>query len=220
MDQEYILSEKTSQDDVKKPKSTVIRRSKKTLNRNAGSKELRQSLHGITTGVDDMRFESSTRTKPSASTLKRSKTFNKDLHFHKPASSDREILKQFVINLHDIDVENISADQFLELNNGEFPLHDAIEKQSLKDLSIYLLKHREGIDIEQKNNEGQTPLVFAVALELIDVVKLLIAAGASVNAVDNYGVSALRYAVELGDFDIASLLISNGANAQSVQNGF
>ncbi|XP_065642236.1 putative ankyrin repeat protein RF_0381 [Hydra vulgaris] len=219
MEKEYVLSEKPSHDEIKKLKSTVVRRSKKPLNRSSGSKELRQSINGITTGIDDFQFESSTRTKPSGCTLKRSKTFNKDLHHHKPIINDREILKQYVINLHNIDVDNFATEKINELNNGKFLLHDAIEKQSLRDLSIYLLKHRDEIDIEERNNEGQTPLVFAVALELIDVVKLLIAAGASVNSVDNYGVSALKYAVELGDFDIASLLISKGANAQSVENG-
>ena len=76
------------------------------------------------------------------------------------------------------------------------------------------------MNIEQKNNCGQTPLILAVQLGLTDIVKLLIASGADVTAMDDYGVSALRCAVEEGDFEIASLLISHGANVETVQNGF
>lgn len=209
-----------------KKKASVVRRTKKTLN----NQYFRHSLHEVSSGINEMNVKDDTTTSDQPTEkvrLKRSRSFHVS-EDHSPIipgqRSRAEILKQYVANRLDIDVDNLDANDDIENikydpTDGTFPLHDAIEEHSIKDIACFLMRN-ENINVEQTDNFGQTPLLFAVSLGLVDVVKLLIASGAVVNCKDNYGVSALRYAVEGGDFEMASLLISNGANAAAVQNGF
>lgn len=216
--------------DEKKHKSTIIRRSKK--HGRVFNKELRQSVHELTASLSDFNLESHQTERPAGG-LKRSRSFYKDEHVQVSAQNSREILKQYVVNLqiNDVDTEStdsdIKSESESELTNNnnldnltdENPIFQFIDDGNLKDLTVYLIKN-ENIDIEHRNNDGQTPLIYSVCLGLTDIAKLLITSGADVTAKDNFEVSALRYAVEEGDFEVASLLISKGANAASVENGF
>lgn len=207
--------------EVKKSRS-VVRRTKKygrTSNR-----ELRQSVHELSVNFTDLNIENP-QSRP-ANGLKRSKSFYNEEHVPVTAQSSREILKEYVASIQDdsnIDAfsdNDEKADYINEnITNDEFPLHKCIDENNIKDLAVLLLKN-ENIDLEEKNSCGQTPLIYALALGLSDIVKLLVSSGADVTVKDADGISALRYAVEDGDFEIASLLISNGANSESVQNGF
>ena len=53
----------------------------------------------------------------------------------------------------------------------------------------------KGADVNMKNNEGHTPLMWAACNRNAGTVKKLIKAGADVNAQDNLGKTALMYAV-------------------------
>lgn len=57
----------------------------------------------------------------------------------------------------------------------------------------------KGADVNAKDNDGKTPLMFASAFDNSRVVKLLIGKGADVNAKDNGGWSALIYAAYDGN---------------------
>lgn len=206
----------TSENRDMKKKASVVRRTKKSINN-----QFRHSVHEITNGIDELNTNDEQHVR-----LRRSRSFHatSEEHTHIHQRNRSEILRQYVANRFEIDVDNLdSLENIAEIKydptDGTFPLHDAIENYSIKDVAVYLLRN-ENINVEQTNNFGQTPLLFAVYLGLFDVVKLLIASGSIVNCKDNYGVSALRHAVEGGDFEMASLLISNGANAAAVQNGF
>lgn len=208
-----------------KKKPSVVRRTKKNMN----NQYFRHSLHEVSNGINELNVKDDCKTEQPSDKcrLKRSRSFHVTEDHTPIAHGQRtraEILKQYVANCFDIDVDNLDANDNItnityDPTDGSFPLHDAIEEHNIKDIAVYLLRN-ENINIEQTNNFGQTPLLFAVSFGLVDVVKLLLASGAVVNCKDNYGVSALRYAVEGGDFEMASLLISNGANAAAVQNGF
>lgn len=198
---------------TEKRQSSVIRRKKNGTR--PQNKELRQSMCDLSGGVENIEI-----TDKPVCRLRRSRSFHQGEHLQIQPKSSREMFKQYVANIHDVDLDTFDHSHITidHHDDEEFPLHVAIEKHNIKDLAIYLLKN-ENLNIEQKNNFGQTPLIYAVSLGIVDVVKLLIASGAAVNCKDSYGVSALRYAVEEHDFDIAALLISHGASAEAVQNG-
>jgi len=201
---------------IKRP--SVVRRTKKNGNR-AQNRELRQSIHEICDKVSDLNVEEVEKKKPVRK-LQRSHS----LHRPEPPvkiekKNNREILRQYVANTHNIDVKSIDWDSCNCRSIGDFPIHILIEENDIKKLALYLLAN-EDIDLEQVNQTGQTPLMYAVCIGDSEVVNLLINFGSCVNTTDEAGVTALRYAVEAGDFDIASILIGHGANAQTVQNGF
>ena len=65
--------------------------------------------------------------------------------------------------------------------------------------------------LNDKDAEGQTPLMFAAAFGSLDAMKLLIANGADAKAVSDAGVTALHLAA--GDARKVRLLLENGADA-------
>jgi ankyrin repeat protein len=72
--------------------------------------------------------------------------------------------------------------------------------------------------LNDKDTEGQTPLMFAAAFGSIDATKLLIANGADAKAVSGAGVTALHWAA--GDPRKVRLLLENGADvSRSSLNG-
>ena len=76
------------------------------------------------------------------------------------------------------------------------------------------------IDIDIKNDNGQTALMFAVATNRLDIVSLLVDAGADVNAQDNQGNYVLQVALlpysNYGDSRIFEYLIKHGADTERV----
>src|ERR1035437_190931 len=56
-----------------------------------------------------------------------------------------------------------------------------------------------GIDVNTKDNDGWTPVLFATWLRDRPMVELLLAKGADVNAKDNYGKTPLHVATNRGD---------------------
>jgi ankyrin repeat protein len=66
-------------------------------------------------------------------------------------------------------------------------------------------------DINQQDQEGLTPLHWAVDRGHLDLVKYLISAGAAVNACDHDGQTPLCYAVLCEHTEIEKVLKSAGA---------
>ncbi len=71
--------------------------------------------------------------------------------------------------------------------------------------------------LEARDSRGATPLMYAAAFGSIDAIKMLIEAGADVNAKNNFGATALLWCAR--DGEKARLLIEHGAdvNARSKQ---
>mgnify|MGYP003498700105 FL=1 len=69
------------------------------------------------------------------------------------------------------------------------------------------------MDINSKNNEGETPLLVAAICGFNDVSALLIENGANVNEKDNDQNSALHYASERGFNQIVEQLLMAGADS-------
>lgn len=70
----------------------------------------------------------------------------------------------------------------------------------------------DSANVNYKDREGKTPLIYAVIKENILVVPFLIEKGAAINAQDNSGHTALHVAAILGDKDMVKFLLKNGAN--------
>lgn len=68
------------------------------------------------------------------------------------------------------------------------------------------------VDIEQRNEKGETPLMYAVYLERNAIGKILIESGADVNAQDKVLNSPFLYAGAEGNLEIVQLSLKHGAN--------
>ena len=204
-----------SEEKVKK--TSVVRRTKKNANR-AQNRDLRQSIHEICDQVNDVKVEETERKKTTHKLQRTNSLRRGDTQVSVEPKNSREILKQYVANTHNIDMKTLEKTDRCQ-NTCDFPIHEAIESENIKNLALYLIGN-DNVQIEQNNSYGQTPLMFAVCIGDVEAVNLLITFGSCVNICDHSGVTALRYAVEAGDFEIASILISHGANAETVQNGF
>ena len=71
------------------------------------------------------------------------------------------------------------------------------------------------IDIDNKNDFGNTPLMIAVENNNQDIVKLLLEAKAKINIENNDRYNALFFAIQNNDQSMADLLINAGADIES-----
>ncbi|MDD3895285.1 MAG: ankyrin repeat domain-containing protein [Syntrophomonadaceae bacterium] len=69
-----------------------------------------------------------------------------------------------------------------------------------------------GADVNLKNNEWDTVLMYTAYWGRTDIARLLIEHGTDINAVNKYGTTALIRACRHGHTDIVQLLIEHGAD--------
>lgn len=78
---------------------------------------------------------------------------------------------------------------------------------------------RRGSNLEHRNNEGETPLMRAVIHQRPELLKLLIDAGAAVNAVTPRNLTTpLMFAARYATLPCMKLLLASGANADAVDS--
>jgi hypothetical protein len=75
-----------------------------------------------------------------------------------------------------------------------------------------ILRSIMNLNIDIRNNKGQTPLMIAAEKNNLDFVTLYIRHHADLNLQDNTGNTALKIATDNKYFDIVQLLLDNGAN--------
>lgn len=77
-----------------------------------------------------------------------------------------------------------------------------------------------GLDINSKNLFGYSPLQYAVSNPdcSLDVIKMLLERGASIDLIDNYGNSALHHTLRKSNYAVIELLIARGADVNIVNN--
>ena len=91
-----------------------------------------------------------------------------------------------------------------------------IEASSIGDLQNVVLLLRHNPDLEVVTGEQETALTFAVVYEYLEIVKVLIAAGADVNWTDTNGWTPLTYAVHGKNEELVRLLIDAGADPDQI----
>lgn len=96
------------------------------------------------------------------------------------------------------------------------PLHEAISKGEISTVKMLLDK---GTNVNERNEDGETALIYAANKGRIDIVKLLLDKGADVNAQTTGGdlpkATALVYAAANGNVDMVELLLDKGANIEA-----
>jgi ankyrin repeat protein len=100
-------------------------------------------------------------------------------------------------------------------DSGETALHIVTRRRDVPWLS-YLLE--SGADPNQRDSEGNTPVVVAASSGFADGVKLLIAYKADVNVPNQQGETALIRAVQMRDLNAAKLLLDAGADPDRPDN--
>jgi ankyrin repeat protein len=79
-----------------------------------------------------------------------------------------------------------------------------------------------GADIHLPDNDGNTPLLLAAkknrGLREVDVVQVLLDAGAVINLQNNYGMSPLHFAASDGHLEIVQVLLERGADINVKNN--
>lgn len=89
-------------------------------------------------------------------------------------------------------------------------LFDAIDNELAEE--IIELALNQGADINFKDKDGDTPLLYATQSRKDLAAKLLINRGANINEVNDLGLNALMYATNSDSYDLVLLLLSKGAN--------
>jgi ankyrin repeat protein len=92
-------------------------------------------------------------------------------------------------------------------------IHEAAAKGDLADVKRHLQK---GTDVNSKDNNDWTPLLYSAFYGKQDVVKFLVSKGADVNAKSvATGWTTLYVAADKGHFEVVKILVSAGANVNA-----
>jgi ankyrin repeat protein len=86
---------------------------------------------------------------------------------------------------------------------------DQTEEELLTQLKKKL---EEGSPVDTKDEDGQTSLMWAAAMNSLKIAELMIENGADINAKDKNGQTPLIYAAMKNSLDVAKLLIKTGAD--------
>ncbi|BAO74680.1 ankyrin 1 [Winogradskyella sp. PG-2] len=99
-------------------------------------------------------------------------------------------------------------------DNGRNPLH-AIAYNS-EDLETYKYFIKNGVDINQQDQVGDSPFMNAANSNTLEVVKFLSSYVKDINAKDENGRSALAMAININDVEVAEFLIENDADISTM----
>jgi ankyrin repeat protein len=83
------------------------------------------------------------------------------------------------------------------------------------DITTVKRLHSTGQNINEKDYNGATPLMYAIWSDKLEVAKYLIEAGADLKAKDNNNYDALTYAIDYKQTDIINLLLNKGVAIES-----
>jgi ankyrin repeat protein len=95
-------------------------------------------------------------------------------------------------------------------------LHFAVRDKNVELTRTLVAK---GADVNAKDSQSRTPLIWAARLGLKDIVDVLLAAGARIDVTDSTGLSALAWAASEGHKEVVETLLVNGANMGVLDNG-
>lgn len=123
--------------------------------------------------------------------------------------ADHERVKQIIV---------LNPQAVYMVRKGRTPLHEAVRLGQLETAQL-LLKHKADIRILTADTQNITPLQLAVIGGSVEMVKLLIDAGADVNRIarnEEIIAPPLYYAVIKGNVAVARLLLEQGADVNAL----
>jgi len=103
-----------------------------------------------------------------------------------------------------------------DFSTNERAIHLVAKDGDLSWLAFLLGK---GARVDLKDNQGNTPLMYAVRSSFLDGARLLIAKGAQVNAANSLGETPLIIAVQKRDVPMTRLLLTEGADPSKKDTG-
>ncbi|MFC5048618.1 ankyrin repeat domain-containing protein [Aquimarina hainanensis] len=111
-------------------------------------------------------------------------------------------------------LENLGVASNVTTNKGITPLHGLA--YNAKDTAVFEYFVSKGVDVNQKDVNGNTALINAAYRNTLPVVTLLANKGKDVTITNNEGVSALARAVQRNTPEIVEFLLTAGANVNAV----
>jgi ankyrin repeat protein len=81
--------------------------------------------------------------------------------------------------------------------------------------SVNRMLSMKGIDVESRDNIGDTPLISSAASGHVEIVEILLNHGAQVNCKDKKDCTSLHFACQEGHLPVVNLLINRGANIEA-----
>ena len=94
-------------------------------------------------------------------------------------------------------------------------LWDGIYKNNYKKVEKAF---NEGADINNQNNDGNTPIIHAIRSGDYDMVEFLLEMGADINTQNNDGNTPIIHAIDKKDYDMVELLLEMGAGINTRNN--
>jgi ankyrin repeat protein len=113
-----------------------------------------------------------------------------------------KLVKLLLESKADINLEDIHSDNLI---------HICIFND-MYDILLLLICSTKNIVINNRNNNGDSPLFFAIKKNKIKYIELLLKYGANLDTFDNQGKYPLLYAVENNNVELCKLLLNNNAN--------
>ena len=139
----------------------------------------------------------------------------KDIHEGKNAFFSAALIKD--------DKQALEIFKFLKSKGLSPNIKDKFEQTCLyytcregKNLCSKYLVEECGLNVNEIDVYGQTPIYYCVRDHKIETVKLMIELGTNINIEDKYGQTCLFYGIREGHIDIVELLIQKGANVNQV----
>ena len=107
-------------------------------------------------------------------------------------------------------LEKIGIEANIITKENETPLHALAFRQ--KDLKVFELFIKKGVDPNIENKDGNTALINAVRSSNVEIAKFLQGYTKNINHKNKEGMSALVYAFRNGDIELAEFLLENGSD--------
>ena len=121
------------------------------------------------------------------------------------------------------DSQALEIFKYLKSKEVDPSIKDKLEQTCLyytcregKNLCSKYLVEECGLNVNEIDVYGQTPIYYCVRDNKIETVKLMIELGTNINIEDLYGQTCLFYAIREGHYDIVELLVNKGANVNQV----
>src|SRR5687768_9858809 len=92
-------------------------------------------------------------------------------------------------------------------------IFDSVKRNDIAGVERFIKK---GVDVNKKDNEGRTPLMWAAFMDQKEIAHLLVKNKALINDKNKFGETALALAAMKGHADVAAILMENNADVNPV----